>query len=276
MSTPGWADMGERSAISTPASPGDDAGTISLPNGTVIPFRPIRPGDSGALQRFHRTLSDQSIYLRFFGFLPELTAERACYFTHLDGVDRFALDPAKPDTILAVVRFDRECSTDRAEYAAVVADRWQGHGIGLALTWRLIAAARRRGVDSALASEGGRDPETVRGVERIHDLIGTATAPSVGARAGNDAGEPVREVQDEGVRGGLTAGVSCEPARLLLGNRGGGHLDEQRLRGVNGERTATVGGEAAVVARIGWPTTDDGGAQHGRTSRNESGSLRAL
>jgi len=141
------ASTGEPSP--TPASPGDDTGTITLATGTTILFRPIRPGDSGALQAFHRTLSEQSIYLRFFGYLRELTAERARYFTHLDGIDRFALvalDPAQPDTIIAVVRFDRENDTDRAEYAAVVADRWQRHGLGLALTWRLIAAARRRGI----------------------------------------------------------------------------------------------------------------------------------
>ncbi len=140
--------MGEGSAKPMPSSPGDQ-GTITLADGTMIPFRPIRPGDSGALQAFHRTLSEQSIYLCFFGFLRELTAEQAHYFTHLDGINRFALialDPATPDTILAVVRFDREGGTDRAEYAAVVADRWQGHGLGLALTWQLIAAARRRGI----------------------------------------------------------------------------------------------------------------------------------
>ncbi|MDQ2784087.1 MAG: hypothetical protein M3Y58_03690, partial [Chloroflexota bacterium] len=102
--------MGEGSAKPTPSSPGDQ-GTITLADGTMIPFRPIRPGDSGTLQAFHRTLSEQSIYLRFFGFLRELTAEQAHYFTHLDGINRFALialDPATPDTILAVVRFDRE------------------------------------------------------------------------------------------------------------------------------------------------------------------------
>jgi RimJ/RimL family protein N-acetyltransferase len=75
--------------------------------------------------------------------------ERANYFTHLDGTNRFALvalDPEQPDAIIAVVRFDRDGGTDRAEYAAVVADRWQGQGLGLALTRRLIAAAGRRGI----------------------------------------------------------------------------------------------------------------------------------
>jgi GNAT superfamily N-acetyltransferase len=45
-----------------------------------------------------------------------------------------------------VVSFDREGDTNRAEYAAAVEDRWQGRGLGLALTRRLIEAALKRGI----------------------------------------------------------------------------------------------------------------------------------
>lgn len=124
-------------------------GTLVLPDGAVVPFRPIQTEDAAALQAFHAGLSVQSVFLRFFGFVPELTAERARYFADLDGTDRFALvalDPAEPGMIIAVVRYDREDATDRAEYAAIVTDRWQGRGLGLAMTQRLIAAARRRGI----------------------------------------------------------------------------------------------------------------------------------
>jgi L-amino acid N-acyltransferase YncA len=44
------------------------------------------------------------------------------------------------------VSFDREGTTERAEYAAEVEDRWQGRGLGLALTRRLIDAALKRDV----------------------------------------------------------------------------------------------------------------------------------
>jgi L-amino acid N-acyltransferase YncA len=44
------------------------------------------------------------------------------------------------------VSFDREGTTERAEYAAEVADSWQGRGLGLALTRRLIGAAQKRDV----------------------------------------------------------------------------------------------------------------------------------
>ena len=126
-----------------------EEGTLVLADGAIVPFRPIRPDDAAALQAFHAGLSVQSVYFRFFGFMPKLTAERARYFTDLDGTNRFALaalDPAKPETIIAVVRYDREAGTDRAEYAAIVTDRWQDRGLGLALTQRLIATARRRGI----------------------------------------------------------------------------------------------------------------------------------
>jgi RimJ/RimL family protein N-acetyltransferase len=64
-------------------------------------------------------------------------------------MNRFALvaiDPEREGEIIGVVSFDREGTTERAEYAAEVADRWQGKGLGLALTRRLIGAALKRGV----------------------------------------------------------------------------------------------------------------------------------
>lgn len=45
---------------------------------------------------------------------------------NVDGMHRFALvalDPERPQEIIAVVSFDREGDTDRAEYAAAVEDR---------------------------------------------------------------------------------------------------------------------------------------------------------
>ena len=130
-----------------PAPP--DIGTIILPDGTAIVYRPIRPVDREALRRFHGRHSDESIYLRFFATQRTLGEAQAEYFTELDEVDRFALvalDPFDPNEIIGVARFDRESGTERAEYAAIVAGPWQGRGLGLRLTWLLIDAAKRRGV----------------------------------------------------------------------------------------------------------------------------------
>lgn len=153
-----------------------DQGTVVLLDGTVVRFRPIRPTDATALQRFHRRLSENSVHARFFGSLPELSDALARHFTHLDGLDRFALVALAPEQpaaagdheeIIAVVRFDRDPGTTRAEYAAVVADRWQGRGLGLALTRRLVDAARRRGIRSLYALVL---PTNVRMLSLLRDL----------------------------------------------------------------------------------------------------------
>ena len=123
--------------------------SITLADGVLIPIRSIRPDDVPALQRLHDRLSEQTIRLRFFGPMKELSDRKAKYFTHVDGTDRLALvalDPEEPSEIIAVVRFDRERGTARAEYAAIVEDRWQGRGVGLRLTRLLIDAARERGI----------------------------------------------------------------------------------------------------------------------------------
>jgi GNAT superfamily N-acetyltransferase len=108
--------------------------------------------------------------LRFFGAKPELSDRKAGYFTNVDGINRFALvalDPERPEEIIAVVSFDREEDTDRAEYAVAVEDRWQGKGLGLALTRCLIEAALRRGVR---VFTGVVLPENARMLNLLRDL----------------------------------------------------------------------------------------------------------
>src|SRR5215213_6886597 len=127
----------------------EDSGSVELLDGTSVPYHAIAPDNASALQRFHHHLSERSIYLRFFGAKPELSDREAGYFTNVDKINRFALvavDPERPEEIIGVVSFDREGTTERAEYAAEVTDSWQGRGLGLALTRRLIGAALKRDV----------------------------------------------------------------------------------------------------------------------------------
>jgi hypothetical protein len=123
--------------------------TLTLPDGHDIPFRPIDPDDVPALHRFHSRLSGETVYLRFFGPLDELSEQKAQYFAHTDGVDHVglvALDPDDPDEMIAIVRYDREPDSDYAEYAAIVEDRWQEHNLGECLTQELIGEALDKGV----------------------------------------------------------------------------------------------------------------------------------
>jgi RimJ/RimL family protein N-acetyltransferase len=147
-----------------------DSGSIALLDGATIQYRPIRSSDREALQRFHSRNSDESNYLRFFYVQRALSDVQARHFTELDGMNRFALvalDPIDLNEIIGVARFDREPGTERAEYAAIIADAWQGHGLGLQLTKRLIEAAKRRGITTFYAFVL---PENLRMLNLLIDL----------------------------------------------------------------------------------------------------------
>ena len=86
----------------------------------------------------------------------------------MDGMNRFALvalDPERPEEINGVVSFDREGTSERAEYAPAVEDRWQGKG--LALTRRLIEAALKGDVR---VFTGVLLPENTRMLNLLRDL----------------------------------------------------------------------------------------------------------
>lgn len=90
--------------------------------------------------------------------METLSDNQARYFASTDGVDHFglvAIDPEDPNEIISVVRYARNPGEERAEYAAIVEDRWQGEQLGASLTGWLIDEARGNGVKYFYASVHG-------------------------------------------------------------------------------------------------------------------------
>src|SRR5215212_5274286 len=144
--------------------------TLLLPSGVEIPFRGVRPDDAPALQRLHARCSERTIYLRFFGPMKNLSDEQARYFASTDGADHFglvALDPQDPNEIIAVVRYARKPGEQRAEYAALVEDSWQGQGVGTTLTHRLIDEARGNRVRSFYALVKGTNKRMLNVLQHL-------------------------------------------------------------------------------------------------------------
>lgn len=144
---------------------------VPLTDGGRVVVREIRPSDAPALRRLVGRSSQRSRYLRFFGYVRELSAEQARRFAEVDGQRRYALvavDPDSEDEVVAVVRYEVEEGSDgAAEYAALVEDRMQNKGLGVALTRRLVEAARGRGVRSLHAYVL---PENVGMIHLLHSL----------------------------------------------------------------------------------------------------------
>jgi GNAT superfamily N-acetyltransferase len=143
------ATQSELHVIRSPRAADLERGFLDLDDGALVRFRPISPHDTEALKRFHARLSQRSIYLRYFGPMKQLSDGKAGYFIHLEEREGFALvafDPGQPTEIIAVVLYVRENGSDRVEYAALVEDRWQGRGLGLGLTRKLVEIALARGI----------------------------------------------------------------------------------------------------------------------------------
>src|SRR5664280_1979870 len=103
---------------------------IVLADGGTVHLRPITPADADRLVKFHATLSEQSIYYRFFAFYPVLSDRDILRFTTVDHHNRCGLVAVLGDQLIAVVHYDRIPDTADAEVAFAVADPAALVGIG--------------------------------------------------------------------------------------------------------------------------------------------------
>ena len=116
-----------------------------------VRVRPVGEGDAEALGEFVGGLSLRTRYLRFFAGVPRVTPAmlRRMSGTRLPGgdlVDALVVTEAGAIIGHGMATDTRDSAgTAVTEIGVVVADRWQGHGIGSALTRTLAARAQARG-----------------------------------------------------------------------------------------------------------------------------------
>ncbi|HEU4999757.1 MAG TPA: GNAT family N-acetyltransferase, partial [Lapillicoccus sp.] len=123
---------------------------VVLRDGSVGHVRPITPDDADRLRAFHAGQSEESIYLRFFAPIRELSDRDVHRFTHVDNVDRVALVVTVRGAIIGVGRFDR-FDGRRAEVAFNISDHYQGKGIGSVLLEHLAAIGQELGIEQFTA-----------------------------------------------------------------------------------------------------------------------------
>lgn len=133
-----------------PHYPTDLIDVFHLSDGTRVVIRPILPQDAGLTQALVKGLSGHSRYLRFFTQLRELPAACLERFTQLDYRRNMAVvAETVVDGTVAIVAEARYACAEGAradeppELALLVADAWQGRGLGQRLLLALLAHARR-------------------------------------------------------------------------------------------------------------------------------------
>jgi len=122
-----------------------------LKDGTPVTIRPIRPEDELLMVQFHHTLTEESVYQRYFSSLKltdRIAHERLTRICFNDYDREIALvverNGAKPGDreILGVGRLSKLHGRNEAEFALLVSDRWQRRGLGKELMRRLVEIGR--------------------------------------------------------------------------------------------------------------------------------------
>jgi len=123
----------------------------TMRDGNQVTIRPIRPEDEPLIVKLHETLSDRSVYLRYFCSLSlsrRVAHERLLKICFGDYDREMALvaeftDPATQERrIIAVGRLSKLHGRDEAEVAVLVSDHYQKLGLGHELLRRVIEVAR--------------------------------------------------------------------------------------------------------------------------------------
>jgi acetyltransferase len=97
-------------------------------------------------------LSDQSVCLRFLGYRPRVTHDFLSRLTHIDYDREMAIIAEIQDVdsgqkeMAGVVRIIADCWGDKAEFAIIVADKFQGQSLGSRMVDYSLEVARDKGI----------------------------------------------------------------------------------------------------------------------------------
>jgi acetyltransferase len=150
---------------------------FTMKDGTEVTVRPIRPEDEPLMGKFHETLSDRSVYMRYFSSLSlssRVAHERLARicFVDYDRVIALVVEHKNRATgqhqILGVGRLIKLNAKNEAEVAILVSDQYQKQGLGIEVLRRTVQIARDEKL-SSVSAEMLRDNLTV---QRIFKKVG--------------------------------------------------------------------------------------------------------
>ncbi|NEQ96620.1 MAG: bifunctional acetate--CoA ligase family protein/GNAT family N-acetyltransferase [Cyanothece sp. SIO2G6] len=133
----------------------------NLADGTPTTIRPLSPEDEPLVVNFHKTLSEESVYFRYFHLInlrTRVSHERLTRICFLDYDREIALvsDYYNPETgqheILGIGRLSKLHGRNEAEFGMLVSDRHHSQGLGSKLLQLLIEIGREEGLERISAT----------------------------------------------------------------------------------------------------------------------------
>lgn len=124
--------------------------SITTKANVEITIRPILPEDEPLLVKFHESLSDQSVYMRYLRpmlLTQRLVHERLARICHCDFDREITLVAVGrgedgEQVVMGVGRVSKTHETDEARLSVLIADPFQGLGIGKELVGQMVQVAR--------------------------------------------------------------------------------------------------------------------------------------
>ncbi len=142
-----------------------------LRDGTDIVLRPIKPEDEPLEYEMLSTLSKESLRVRFFSIIKDISHEMLMRFCNID-YDREMAMVAETYVngkrrIIGISRLIVDSDGRKAEYAIVVHDDFQGKGLGYKLVDVLIGLAQDKGLDEIYGSVLSENDKMLSVVEKL-------------------------------------------------------------------------------------------------------------
>ena len=118
-------------------------------NGFEVFMRPVKISDEPLLKEFFYSLSDQSLYRRFFIRRPDLTHEHLQEFVVMDyskDMAILAVNKGVKEEVVGIGQYETNPGECTAELSFVVKDGYQGRGIATELLTYLMYIGKRHGL----------------------------------------------------------------------------------------------------------------------------------
>jgi acetyltransferase len=128
---------------------------FQLKNQTDVTIRPIRPEDEPAVIKFHETLSQESVYFRYFHMikLAQLNTHerltRMCFIDYDREMAVVVMNQAQD--IIGIGRLSKLHGINEAEFALMIADSYQCQGIGTKVLETMVTIARNEKIERITA-----------------------------------------------------------------------------------------------------------------------------